>query len=184
MSRLILASKSPRREEILRDMGYEFDIIPSSVDESKITKRRASSLVKALASAKAQDVYTQCKDSIVIGADTIVVRQGKVYGKPSSRDNATKMLSSLNNKWHKVQTGVCVVKDGKIKSFVVTSFVRFKNLTDEDIARYVDECNPLDKAGAYGIQDRQIVQKYVGSYQNIVGLPKEKLARVLARLGV
>ncbi len=184
MSKLVLASKSPRREEILRDMGYEFDIMPSSVDESEITEKRSSALVSTLASLKAQDVYTKCKDSIVIGADTIVVRKGKVYGKPSSRQNAIEMLTSLNNKWHKVQTGVSIVKDGKIKSFVVTSYVRFKNLPDEDIVRYVDECNPLDKAGAYGIQDRQIVQKYVGSYQNIVGLPKEKLARVLARLGV
>lgn len=184
MSRIVLASQSPRRVEILKSMGYEFDIIPSNIDESKIKASTPSSLVKALSYAKANDVYTKCKDCVVIGADTIVVRHNRIYGKPSSRENAIDMLSSLNNRWHKVLTGVSVITNGKNVCFYATSYVKFKKLTNEDIIRYVDECNPLDKAGAYGIQDRQIVQKYIGSYFNIVGLPKERLAIALARLGV
>ncbi len=182
--KVVLASASPRRKDILEGMGVDFDVLVSDVDESKINSKYATTLVRRLAKAKALDVYKQCAGSLVIGADTIVVRRGIVYGKPTSREHAIEMIKSLNGRWHKVYTGVCVVDNKGINTFIVCSRVKFKDMTDGEIIRYVDECNPLDKAGAYGIQDRQIVEKYVGSYTNIVGLPSERLARVLESRGV
>ncbi len=182
--RVVLASASPRRKDILEGMGVDFDVLVSDVDESKINSKYATKLVRRLAKAKALDVYKRCEGALVIGADTIVVRRGVVYGKPNSREHAIEMIKSLNGRWHKVYTGVCVVDNKGINTFMVCSRVKFKDMTDGEIIRYVDECNPLDKAGAYGIQDRQIVEKYVGSYTNIVGLPSERLARVLESRGV
>lgn len=183
-SRVILASKSPRRKEILSDLGVEYDIEPADIDESKITAINPQTLVKKLAISKAECVYASHPDNTVIGADTIVVYSGKVYGKPQDRQNAFDMISTLNNRWHTVYTGVCVVgKDCKV-AFKVRSRVKFNKLTEEQIYAYIDECKPYDKAGAYGIQDARIVEKYKGSYTNIVGLPKEKLAKVLRQVGV
>lgn len=181
---IVLASASPRRKDILRNMGLDFQIVPSSVDESKIKAVLPCNLVKRLAIAKADDVASDYKDATVISADTIVAKGLKVYGKPKDEADAIAMISSLNNKWHTVYTGVCVKCGEKQRVFCVASHVKFKNLTQADIEEYVKVCKPLDKAGAYGIQDDKIVEKYDGSYTNIVGLPEEKLARVLRQVGV
>lgn len=181
---IVLASASPRRKDILRNMGLDFQILPSSVDESKIKAVLPCNLVKRLAKAKADDVATTHKDATVISADTIVAKGLKVYGKPKDENDAISMISSLNNKWHTVYTGVCVKCGDGQKVFCVASRVKFKNLTQAEIEEYVKVCKPLDKAGAYGIQDDKIVEKYKGSYTNIVGLPDEKLAEVLRQVGV
>lgn len=182
---VILASASPRRKDILTDMGVEFDVEPSYIDESKIKALLPSNLVKRLAKAKAIDVArTKSGMSVIISADTVVAKGFKVYGKPRNEKDAVRMISSLNNKWHTVYTGVCVLCDGRAKVFCVASKVRFKKLTTSQIEEYVNTYKPLDKAGAYGIQDDKIVEKYKGSYTNIVGLPKEKLAEVLRQVGV
>lgn len=182
--RIVLASASPRRKDILTDMGLKFDIMPSDVDESKIDAILPCNLVKKLALAKAQNVLNDVDDAIVISADTIVAKGRKVYGKPIDEQDAVSMIEELNGKWHSVYTGVCVAHNGRKKVFCVESRVKFKDLSRAQIESYVNECKPLDKAGAYGIQDDKVVEKYKGSYTNVVGLPKEKLAEVLKRVGV
>lgn len=181
---VILASSSPRRMEILADMGVKYEVIPANIDESEIKSRFPFLLVEKLAKAKAEHIACEHRSDTVIAADTIVVLDGKVYGKPHDRARAFEMIKSLNGRTHIVYTGVCVTCKGQKKVFCVKSLVTFKRLTDEQIYAYIDDCKPFDKAGAYGIQDKRIVKKYSGSYSNIMGLPKEKLGDILVRVGV
>ncbi len=182
--RIILASASPRRKDILVDMGLSFEIKPSDVDESRIKAVLPFNLVKKLARAKAESALNVSDGATVISADTIVAKGLKVYGKPIDEQDAVNMIGELNGRHHSVYTGVCVACGDKKIVFCIRSRVKFKDLTREQIQDYVRECKPLDKAGAYGIQDDKVVEKYKGSYTNIVGLPKEKLAEVLKRVGV
>lgn len=181
---VILASSSPRRKEILADMGVKYEVIPANIDESEIKSRFPFLLVEKLAKAKAEHIACEHRSDTVIAADTIVVLDGKVYGKPHDRARAFEMIKSLNGRTHVVYTGVCVMCEGKKVVACVKSLVTFKTLTDEQIYAYIDDCKPFDKAGAYGIQDKRIVKKYSGSYSNIMGLPKEKLGDILVRVGV
>lgn len=181
---VILASSSPRRKEILADMGVKYEVIPANIDESEIKSRFPFLLVKKLAKAKAEHIAKEHRSDTVVAADTIVVLDGKVYGKPHDRARAFDMIKKLNGRTHTVYTGVCVTCDGKNVVACVESLVTFKTLTDEQIYAYIDDCKPFDKAGAYGIQDKRIVEKYSGSYSNIMGLPKEKLGDILVRVGV
>ena len=180
----VLASTSPRRREILSEMGVEFEVCPSDADESSVNASSPKRLVRELSRLKALPVVSSHKDCVVVGADTIVVKSRKIYGKPLTEENAVNMIKELRGAWHIVYTGVTVAKGEKSTTFVVKSKVKFKPLTDEQIVEYVRAFKPLDKAGAYGIQDKEIVLKYKGSYSNIVGLPKEKLAKTLAKYGV
>lgn len=181
---VILASSSPRRKEILDEMGVKYEVIPANIDESEIKSRFPFLLVEKLAKAKAEHIACEHRSDTVIAADTIVVLDGKVYGKPHDRARAFEMIKSLNGRTHVVYTGVCVMGEGKKVVACVKSLVTFKTLTDEQIYAYIDDCKPFDKAGAYGIQDKRIVKKYSGSYSNIMGLPKEKLGDILVRVGV
>ena len=181
---VILASSSPRRMEILADMGVKYEVIPANINESEIKSRFPFLLVEKLAKAKAEHIACEHRSDTVIAADTIVVLDGKVYGKPHDRARAFEMIKSLNGRTHVVYTGVCVMCEGKKVVACVKSLVTFKTLTDEQIYAYIDDCKPFDKAGAYGIQDKRIVKKYSGSYSNIMGLPKEKLGDILVRVGV
>lgn len=181
---VILASSSPRRKEILADMGVKYEVIPANIDESEIKSRFPFLLVEKLAKAKAEHIACEHRSDTVIAADTIVVLDGKVYGKPHDRARAFEMIKSLNGRTHVVYTGFCVTCEGKKVVACVKSLVTFKTLTDEQIYAYIDDCKPFDKAGAYGIQDKRIVKKYSGSYSNIMGLPKEKLGDILVRVGV
>ncbi len=181
---VILASSSPRRMEILADMGVKYEVIPANIDESEIKSRFPFLLVEKLAKAKAEHIACEHRSDTVIAADTIVVLDGKVYGKPHDRARAFDMIKKLNGCTHVVYTGVCVMCEGKKVVACVKSLVTFKTLTDEQIYAYIDDCKPFDKAGAYGIQDKRIVKKYSGSYSNIMGLPKEKLGDILVRVGV
>ncbi len=178
---IILASASPRRRELLTDMGLRFDVCPADIDEEGVRQRSPRSLVKTLSRLKAEKA---AKDgAAVIAADTVVVFRGRIFGKPHNETNAVRMLSAMSGKWHTVYTGVTVLYDGKRHTFSARSRVKFKALSAEDIASYVDRVKPFDKAGAYGIQDNEVVEKYRGSYNNIVGLPTERLAVVLNRAG-
>ena len=182
--KVLLASSSPRRREILLEMGVEFEVCPTDADESSVAENDPKKLVKALSRLKSAPASMAHPECVVIGADTIVVKGGKIYGKPLTEERAVCMLKELCGAWHTVYTGVTVAYLGKVKTFVVKSKVKFKDLTEEQIAEYVRIYKPLDKAGAYGIQDEEIVKKYKGSYSNIVGLPKEKLAKALKNYGV
>lgn len=179
---IVLASSSPRRREILSRLGLCFDVIPADIDENAVDEKSPSKYVKKLSKLKAEAVKADGRT--IIAADTTVYRRGKFYGKPHTEENAVKMLSELRGKRHSVYTGVTVACNGKSVTFAVKSSVKFLNMSDEEILAYVSECKPLDKAGAYGIQDKQVVEKYSGSYTNIVGLPSEKLVEVLRRYGV
>ena len=183
-AKVLLASSSPRRREILSEMGVEFEVCVPDTDESSVKVEAPKKLVKTLSRLKALPVANAHPECVVIGADTIVVKNGKIYGKPLTEERAVSMIKELCGAWHIVYTGVTVAREGKLSTFVVKSKVRFKALTDEQIIEYVQAYKPLDKAGAYGIQDEEIVKEYKGSYSNIVGLPKEKLAKALKNYGV
>ena len=182
--KVLLASSSPRRREILSEMGVEYEACPTDADETSVAVNSPVKLVKALSRLKAEPVFNSHPECIVIGADTIVVKDGKIYGKPLTEQKAVEMIKELSGAWHVVFTGVSVAYLNEVKTFVVKSKVKFRKLTDAQIEDYVREYKPLDKAGAYGIQDDVIVEKYKGSYSNIVGLPKEKLSKVLKEYGV
>ena len=179
--KLILASNSPRRRELLLKLNYKFDIIPADCEEFT-NAATPYDMVKELALHKALNVYKQNDECCVIGCDTVVDLDGKVLGKPHSRDEAIAMLTALSGRQHKVHTGVCVMSKLAIYLFVETSSVTFDSLSDERIKQYVDTGSPMDKAGAYGIQDSGFVKEIVGSYDNVMGLPGESLKKVLQQI--
>ena len=188
--RYILASQSPRRRELLARTGLEFEVIPSDVDE-KITKEIPSDVVMELAHQKAENVYAKITDSdnyTVIGSDTIVVYRDEILGKPADKQEAYDMLSMLADRTHQVYTGVSLIqnKQGKktIKTFYCQTDVTLYPIDKEDLHRYVESGDPLDKAGAYGIQgDFSIhVKEIKGDYNNVVGLPIGRVYQELKSL--
>ena len=182
--RYILASQSPRRRELLARTGLEFDVIPSDVNE-KITKEVPSDVVMELAHQKAENVYAKITDSddyTVIGSDTIVVYRDEILGKPADKREAYDMLSMLADRTHQVYTGVTLIEvcaDGSLreKSFYEETNVHVCQMTKDEIASYVATGEPLDKAGAYGIQGTFsiYVSGIEGDYFNVVGLPVSRL---------
>jgi len=187
----ILASASPRRQELLRQIGLAFSVMPSGIDESVEPSAAPDDpkiMVRILAERKIDAVIRRGlpPETIVIGADTVVVLNGKVYGKPSDANEACRMLSELSGREHCVITGVAAAKEGRLVSDVCTTLVRLCPLSDEEIRRYVASGEPLDKAGAYGIQGlgALIVDSISGCYFNVVGLPLVTLSRLLRDLGV
>jgi len=182
--RIILASASPRREELLRSLGLDFQVVPSEAvehDEHPVSPR---DLALHNAQLKARDVAAQHPDALVIGADTIVVLASQVYGKPRDVDEARHMLRNLSGRSHCVITGVCLIH-GVERSFLVETWVQFRELSEADIERYVAAVNTLDKAGAYAVQEGPpIVATVEGSYSNVVGLPLERLVAELREFGV
>lgn len=177
---VVLASASPRRLELLSEVVSDLTVSPSDIDESDVKATSPRALVKELAKRKALAVLPQDGNSekVVIGADTVVYRN-KLYGKPHDRADAIRILNELNGKRHYVFTGVTVISKGIVRTFAVRSSVRFKSLSQEEIERYVDEYRPYDKAGAYAVQEGVVVKSYRGSLTNIIGLPMEKLIKVL-----
>ncbi|MEE8046974.1 MAG: Maf family protein, partial [Dehalococcoidia bacterium] len=174
--RLILASGSPRRAEILSESGIELDIVPAAVDEDSFFVRTGelSGVVQELALAKAVSIASRRSGEWVLGADTIVVLDGEVLGKPESSDQAVSMLRMLSGRSHVVITGVAIVDPaGKSHTKHVSTSVIFRSLDDAEIAKYVSTGSPLDKAGGYGIQDGSFapVASYDECYLNVVGLP-------------
>ncbi len=181
MKKIILASSSPRRKELLTTAGIEFEIHVKEVDETIPEGTPPVEAAKMTAAKKAAAVAEDHADCVVIGADTIVVANGKILGKPKDEADAKFMLRMLSGIEHEVITGVCIITDGKSDSFAQISKVKFYDLTDEKIDGYVATKEPMDKAGAYGIQGLgcKLVEKIEGDYFNIVGLPVAEVCRRL-----
>jgi septum formation protein len=186
--KLILASGSPRRAEILRDAGYPFTILSSAIDETPFANESPETLVQRLADTKADLVAARAVGpAVIIAADTEVVLDGHVLGKPRTSDDARNMLAKLSGRTHSVITGVTLIRlpDAERRSFVETTQVQFAKIPDEEILRYLATGEPFDKAGSYAIQGRagRYVPRIEGCYFNIVGLPLARLAVALAELG-
>lgn len=151
MTRLILASNSPRRKELLKDLGYPFEIIPSNINEEIDTNNSIQDEIEKLSFNKASSVFKDNKDAIVIGSDTVVILGNKIFGKPKNEDDAKIMLKALRNKTHVVLTAVTIISSKQSETFSVKTDVEFDNISDGEIDKYVKEENVLDKAGAYAI---------------------------------
>jgi len=180
MKHIILASASPRRKEILELADLKFDIMPSDAQEIT-TKTVPNEVVMELASIKAKDIYEKSeKQSMVVGADTVVAYQGQILGKPADKADAKRMLTMLSGQTHEVYTGVCV-EDGKTKTFYEETKVTFYEISDEQIDHYIKTGEPMDKAGSYGIQGKAAVfiKGIEGDYYNVVGFP---IARFLQEI--
>lgn len=180
---IILASGSPRRKEILGNTSLDFKVITSDIDEKILENEEPIQLVLRLAFEKCMDIASKYSKDLVIGADTIVVLDNKILGKPNNKEEAFKMLSSLSNREHQVITGISIINldnNKKIIDYVVSN-VKFKNLTEQDIKDYISTNEYKDKAGAYGIQGygALLVEEIRGDYFNIVGLPISKLGDIL-----
>jgi septum formation protein len=186
--KLILASASVRRAEILQAAGIAFTVISSAIDETAYPGETAHDLVQRLAEAKAELVAARAVGpAIVIGADTEVTLDGHIFGKPRSSDNARHMLEKLSGHTHSVVTGVALIRlpDVERRSFIETTHVHFAKLSPEDITRYLASGEPFDKAGAYAIQGRagRYIPRVEGCYFNVVGLPLARLNQSLFELG-
>lgn len=189
MEKIVLASASPRRRELLEQIGIKFDIVVSNEPEDEIDKSLSpENYTSELALMKACNVAkkltgTKRKDSLIIAADTVVYSDGKILGKPKDSDDAFRILKSLSGKAHEVYTGICVMRltDGYATSKSIKTTVKFKKLTDKTIKAYIKTGEPSDKAGAYGIQGRGavLVEEICGDYFNVVGLPLSALYDVL-----
>lgn len=181
---IILASKSPRRHELLKLMGFDFTIELKEVDESYPEGLKPAEIAVFIAEQKAK-AFGDIPGKIVITADTIVALDGKILGKPNNRDHAREMLRELAGTSHEVYTGVSIVKDNQINSFYEITEVHCKEATEAEIDYYIDNFKPFDKAGSYGIQDYWglvVVKRINGSYTNVMGLPTEKLYEALKKL--
>jgi septum formation protein len=188
---LVLASSSPRRRELLLSMGLTFDVVPSRVDETVDAEGDGYSLVEKWATEKAEAVSEQRPASWVLGADTIVLLDGRVFGKPSGYREAAFMLRELSGRTHEVVSSVCLTHRNQnnpsfSKTLSVITRVTFRVISDREIDAYVGTGEPLDKAGAYGIQGRGafLVKSVQGSYTNVVGLPLCETVDLLLEEGV
>lgn len=203
MSRIILASASPRRKELLEQIGLEFEICPAKGEEV-ITKTLPEEVVMELSKQKAEEIATMVisfaqnhkeittpTDILVIGADTVVAHEGKILGKPKDEEDAKRMLRSLSGNPHSVFTGVTLVlidkkgRCGEIVFFEKTDVIMHE-MSETEIERYVASGEPMDKAGAYGIQGKCAIyiEKIEGDYNNVVGLPISRLYQELKKLGI
>lgn len=189
--RLILASASPRRRELLGLICPDFEIAPSDFDESTVCAELPPvEYVVISACRKAREVADRTDDSVVIGADTVVVVNGEIMGKPADKDDAARMLRAIGGRTHQVYTGICVIsaKGGARveKSGFESTDVTVRRLTDGMIRRYIATGEPMDKAGAYAIQGRGsvLIERIKGCYFNVVGLPVYALSRLLEELGM
>ena len=182
MSEIILASASPRRRELMELAGYDFEVICADIVEVVPENVQPQEVVMSLALQKAQAVAAEHGGSVVVGSDTVVALDGKILGKPHSEQEACEMLRSLSGKTHKVFTGVAIVCGDKVKNFFDETDVEFYPLGDDEIKKYVATGEPMDKAGAYGIQGKGsvLVKKINGDFFNVMGLPIAKLYREMS----
>ncbi|KPU42250.1 septum formation protein Maf [Oxobacter pfennigii] len=187
--RIILASKSPRRKEILQNIRLNFEVVESNYEEENSLSLRPEKLVMHLAYRKALDVAERISDeALVIGADTIVVHNGIIMGKPKDNEDSFDMLKKLSGNYHHVFSGICIidVKGNRHSVNYESTKVKIKKLTDEEIIQYISTKEPADKAGSYGIQGigSLIVEKIEGCYFNVMGLPVYKLSVLMRDFGV
>jgi septum formation protein len=186
--KLILASASPRRAEILREAAIPFTVLSSAVDETPFPGESPQDHVQRLAGAKAELAAARAVGpAIVIAADTVVTLEGRILGKPRSSDDARHMLEMLSGRTHSVVTGVALIRlpDAEQRTFVETTLVHFDKLSEEELNRYLATGEPYDKAGAYAIQGRagRFIPRIEGCYFNVVGLPLARLQHSLKELG-
>lgn len=184
--RIVLASASPRRRELLELVGIAYTAIPADIDESIHGNESPAVHAERLARGKAAVVAAQHPDALVIAADTIVVLNGEIMGKPRTQDDAHRMLSALSGATHTVVTGMTCVYNGETESAVETVSVTFRTLTDAEIREYIATGEPMDKAGAYGIQGygATIVRRIDGDYFAVMGLSLVTLVELMQRLGL
>ena len=186
--KIILASKSPRRKDLLEQLGLKIKIVPSNINEASISIKNPEKYVKALSLLKAKDIAFFYPDDWVLGADTIVVFDDQILGKPTSKTDAIAMLNKLNNCEHSVFTGFSIVNQEK--NSIITQFVEtkvfFKYLTQREIQWYVNTEEPVDKAGSYAIQGigAFLVKGIFGSYSNVIGLPVCEVVEILMDLNI
>ena len=183
-NKIILASSSPRRKELLAGLGFDFEIIPSNVEEVYPKKIALEKVPEYLAELKANALLENHKEAIIISADTVVILENEILGKPTDAEEAKKILKKLSGKKHKVITGVCIIANGEKHAFSDKTDVYFKELNDKEIHFYVQQYQPMDKAGAYGVQEwigYVAVEKIVGSFYNVMGLPINKVYSILTQ---
>lgn len=194
MKKIILASRSPRRKELLEQIGIEFECFPADIDE-RIDERNPVKLVETLAVEKAEAVAAKLSDEIILAADTIVVFNNRILGKPKNEKDAADILKMLSGNKHAVYTGVCIIIPEKYKdkipdsldlknSFVCKTDVYMNEITEKEIDEYIATKECMDKAGAYAIQGRAaaFIEKIDGDYFNVVGLPVSEVYRVLKQI--
>ena len=181
MQSMILASKSPRRQELISNITPHFEVVVSPVDEILPEGTLPEQAPVYLSRLKARAVAAEHPDRLVIGADTVVILDGKVLGKPRDEDDARRMLKLLSGRVHTVITGCCLISGGRERSFSQSTRVEFYELSDREIDEYIATGEPMDKAGSYGIQGRGMlfVKGIEGDYFNVMGLPVAMLSREL-----
>ena len=186
-SKIILASSSPRRADLLKTIGVSFELVPSNINERPHQDEAPADYIIRLARAKVIDAARKRDSGLVIGADTIVVLDGRILGKPRDEDDALRMLKLLSGRWHAVMTGVALY-DAATRREVADydkTLVRFAQLSDKEMDWYIKTGEPMDKAGSYAIQERgaMFVEEIAGNYHNVVGLPLTLLYRLSKRMG-
>jgi len=184
LPKLILASASPRRAEILEAVGWEFEKHAAEIDETELPNENPADYVQRLAGEKAAAVAEKYKNRLVLGADTIVVIDNKIIGKPKDLADARKMLRMLSGNWHEVLTGIAIIKDKEISIGLQRTRVKFAELSDTEIEFLVQEGKPLDKAGAYAVQAQAalFIEQIEGDYWNVVGLPVSLVYELIAQM--
>ncbi len=184
--RIVLASASPRRRDLLTLIGIPHEVRPADIDETLLDGELPDAHAERLARTKAAVLAAQAPDALVVGSDTIVVVDGAILGKPRDEADAARMLRRLAGRRHTVHTAVAVARGGRVESGVERVEVAFRPLTDADIASYIATGEPMDKAGAYGIQGfgATIVERIEGDYFAVMGLPLGRLVRLMERAGM
>ncbi len=184
LPKLILASASPRRAEILTAVGWEFEKHTADIDETKLPNEKPADYVQRLAKEKATAVAEKYENLLVLGADTIVVIENQIVGKPKDLADARKMLRMLSGNWHEVLTGVAIVKDEKISIGLQRTRVKFAELSKAEIEFLIERGEPLDKAGAYAVQAQAalFIEQIKGDYWNVVGLPVSLVYELVAQI--
>jgi len=182
-SKLILASQSPRRQELLKEITSQFEIVPSAIEEVLDLGLRPEENARNIARAKAKSIASEYSDCWVIGADTIVTLDDEIFGKPEDEKDAERILKRLSGREHIVVTGICVVGPQKSRDKFVVSKIKIKPLTIQEIKNYISTGEPMDKAGAYAIQGKGsfMVRSFSGSKTNIIGLPIDELKILLKK---
>ena len=185
LPKLILASGSPRRSEILTAVGWEFEKLVPDVDESEIDGEDPADYVRRLAKTKALEIAKTKADGFVLGADTTVVIDDQIIGKPVDLNDAESMIAKLSGRWHEVLTGVALVKNGMVKVGLQRTRVKFSELSESEIRFLVENGEPLDKAGAYAVQAQAalFIERIDGDYWNVVGLPISLVYRLMNDFG-
>jgi septum formation protein len=184
MTQWVLASSSPRRQELLKLLLADFEVVPSDVDESIVTAEQPETMVARLAREKALAVQQRRRSACIVSADTVVVCEEEILGKPASHEQARSMLRKLSGKTHQVLTGVCLLHEDTFLVECSTTDVTFCRLTEQEIENYLKTGEPFDKAGAYAIQGlgARFVERIDGCHFNVVGLPVSRLYQMMKRL--